>query len=311
MAQSPRAGFQRRSSCSTRSTRDSQRGGPRRSRHRTPAGGSLGRPDRAPDATPNGRWARVSPGASWRAASRSSCRRSARNRCSCIARGDGGTDRARRSASCRCRFRASASLRRPQHRLSVRQVAQLRPGSARVPGRGVDVRPGAPAAADGRGRAPAAARREHPSQGGAEAALRLLPHHRHQRSDAAGLRADLARRLLEHHRAHPRRIRHRQGADRPRAPLQLAASKKRSSRSVAPRSPIPSSSRSCSATSGARSRGRRLARRAVSSSPRGARSSSTRSATSICRRRSSCSGSCRRRSSSASAATAPVKSTSA
>ena len=42
-------------------------------------------------------------------------------------------------------------------------------------------------------------------------------------SDPAGLRAGRAGRAHQHHRAHPRRIGHRQGDDRARDPLQLAA----------------------------------------------------------------------------------------
>ena len=82
-----------------------------------------------------------------------------------------------------------------------------------------------------------------------------------------------------HHGAHPRRVRHRQGAHRPRHPLQLApAPRSPSSRSTAPPCPRRSSSRSCSATRRARSPAPWRASAAASSWPRAARSSSTRSA---------------------------------
>ena len=45
----------------------------------------------------------------------------------------------------------------------------------------------------------------------------------HQRADEAGLRADRPGGPDHHDRAHPRRVGHRQGAHRPRHPLQLAA----------------------------------------------------------------------------------------
>ena len=66
-------------------------------------------------------------------------------------------------------------------------------------------------------------RREHAPAAGARRALRLLEHHRHQRTDAADVRAGGAGRQDQHHGADSRRVRHRQGADRARHPLQLAA----------------------------------------------------------------------------------------
>ena len=66
---------------------------------------------------------------------------------------------------------------------------------------------------------------------GAAGALRLLEHRRHQRADAAGVRADRAGGADQHDGADPRRVGHRQGADRARDPLQLAArARSRSSR---------------------------------------------------------------------------------
>ena len=113
-------------------------------------------------------------------------------------------------------------------------------------------------------------------------------------------------------RAHHRRERHRQGADRrghPRA--QPARRQARSSSCTAPRSPRRCSRASCSATSAAPSPARWRAATAASSRPTAARCSSTRSARSRPPRRSSCCASCRSASSSASAATRPSRSTSA
>ena len=78
-----------------------------------------------------------------------------------------------------------------------------------------------PAAARGRARGTGAGKRA--AAGGAARALRLLPHPRHQPRDARGLRADDAGHAHQHHGAHPRRVGHRQGADRAGDPLQLAA----------------------------------------------------------------------------------------
>ncbi len=90
---------------------------------------------------------------------------------------------------------------------------------------------------------------EHHAPAGAARALRLLQHHRHLRPHAAGVRADRPGRSHQHHRPHPRRVRHRQGADRPRHPLQLhPRARSPSSRSTAPRCRRPSSRPSCSAT---------------------------------------------------------------
>ena len=94
------------------------------------------------------------------------------------------------------------------------------PVSAR---RGRDGRPGAQGGAAGRRRASAADRGEHPPARGTARALRLLAHHRQQRPDAAGLRADRAGGPDQHDGAHPRRVGHRQGAHRARDSLQLAA----------------------------------------------------------------------------------------
>ena len=81
-------------------------------------------------------------------------------------------------------------------------------------------------------------------------------------------------------RADPRRERHRQGAGRPRDPLQQRRGRtSRSSRSTAPRCPRTCSRASCSATRRGRSPARSPSARAGSSWPTAARSSSTRSAT--------------------------------
>ena len=80
-----------------------------------------------------------------------------------------------------------------------------------------------PHSARHRRRARAAARGKHASQERAARALRFLEHPRHERADAARLRAGLAGRAHRHDRAHPRRVGHRQRADRAGDPLQLAA----------------------------------------------------------------------------------------
>ena len=80
-----------------------------------------------------------------------------------------------------------------------------------------------PHSARHRRRARSAARGKHAPQERAARALRLLEHPRHERADAARLRAGVAGRAHRHDRAHPRRVGHRQGADRAGHPLQLAA----------------------------------------------------------------------------------------
>ena len=146
--------------------------------------------------------------------------------------------------------------------------------------RGLDDRPGRARAPAGRGRAPAAACRR----------TRQLRQELKERYDfrniignsrpmQAGLRAGRAGGAHQHHRAHPRRVGHRQGDDRPRHPLQLAARgqavRQGELRRAARRA---SSSRSCSATSRAPSPTPARRRRAASSWPTAARCSSTRSA---------------------------------
>ena len=76
---------------------------------------------------------------------------------------------------------------------------------------------------DGRGRSAQAGRRERASSRRAARALCVPQHHRQQRADPAGLRAGGAGRADQHDGAHPRRVGHRQGDDRARDPLQLAA----------------------------------------------------------------------------------------
>jgi len=71
-----------------------------------------------------------------------------------------------------------------------------------------------------------AAGRERPPPAGVGAALRLLEHRRDQRSDAPGLQQIAQVGPDQYHRDDPGRIGHRQGADRARAPLQLASSGK-------------------------------------------------------------------------------------
>ena len=108
--------------------------------------------------------------------------------------------------------------------------------------------------------------------------------------------------------ADPGRERRRQGAGRPRDPLQQRrAPTGRSSSSTARRCRRASSKASCSATRRARSPAPSPCARAASNWPTAARSSSTRSANSACRCRPSCCACCRRRRSSGSAASQPVK----
>ncbi len=138
----------------------------------------------------------------------------------------------------------------------------------------------------GRGRAAAAARREHAPAAGAARALRLLQHHRHQRADAADVRAGGAGRADQHHGADPRRVGHRQGADRARHPLQLAAREE-----AVRQGELRGAARHADRVGAVRLREGRLhrraapARRGASRWPRAARSSSTRSATSTRARR--------------------------
>ena len=116
-----------------------------------------------------------------------------------------------------------AGGRRARRRSALQGRARLRQQREVLRHRQLDDRAGAQRAAHGRGGAAAAARREHAPAAGAARALRLLEHHRHQRADAADVRAGGAGRADQHHRADPRRVGHRQGADRARHPLQLAA----------------------------------------------------------------------------------------
>ena len=75
----------------------------------------------------------------------------------------------------------------------------------------------------GRSGPPQAGGRERAPARRAARALCVPQHHRQQRADSAGLRAGGAGRADQHDGAHPRRIWHRQGDDRARDPLQLAA----------------------------------------------------------------------------------------
>ena len=72
-------------------------------------------------------------------------------------------------------------------------------------------------------RAQAPAARERAAQAGAADVAQVLEHHRPQRPDAGGVPADRDDCADQQHRADHRRVGHRQGAGRPRHPLQLAA----------------------------------------------------------------------------------------
>ena len=113
--------------------------------------------------------------------------------------------------------------RRARRRPQVQARSRLRPQRQVSRHRRVEHRAGGQDPAAGRGRQEAAGRREHAAAAGAEGALRLLEHHRQQRAGAPDVRADGAGGGDQHDRAHPRRVGHRQGAGRPRHPLQLAA----------------------------------------------------------------------------------------
>ena len=87
-----------------------------------------------------------------------------------------------------------------------------------------------------RARAAAAAARERAAQARPRRAPPVLEHHRPQRGDAGGVRADRDDRADHQHRAGDGGVGHRQGAGRPRHPLQLARARiGRSSRSTAAR----------------------------------------------------------------------------
>ena len=107
--------------------------------------------------------------------------------------------------------------------LQVQARPRLRPDGQVLRHRRVDDGAGDQDSAADRGGSPAARGREHASAAGAAGALRLLQHHRHQRPDAADVRAGGAGGRHQHDRADPRRVGHREGADRARDPLQLAA----------------------------------------------------------------------------------------
>ncbi len=113
--------------------------------------------------------------------------------------------------------------RRARRRLPVQGRARFRPHGEVPRGRrlahgAVDSHP-----ARHRRRTGAAARGKHAPQERAARALRFLEHPRHERPDAARVRAGVAGRAHRHDRAHPRRVGHRQRADRAGHPLQLAA----------------------------------------------------------------------------------------
>ena len=142
----------------------------------------------------------------------------------------------------------SADLRHPHARHDrARRAARGEgdePGSRRHHGHGVRLdRDGDRSAPDGRlrlhpqavqrrraedrrrrrARAAAAAARERAAQARPRRAPPVLEHHRPQRGDAGGVRADRDDRPDHQHRAGDGGVGHRQGAGRPRHPLQLAA----------------------------------------------------------------------------------------
>ena len=158
----------------------------------------------------------------------------------------------------------------------------------RAPGGGA-AGPGAPAPA---GPAPVPPQR-------AGGGVRPLRHHRPEPGDAGGDPDPRAGGPGPQHGADHRGDRHRQGARGAGDPRpQRRAARCRSSRSTAPPSPRPSSSRSCSGTSGGPSPAPPRTGGAASRSPTAGRSSSTRSAPSASRCRPSCSACSRRGSSS-------------
>ena len=144
------------------------------------------------------------------------------------------------------------------------------------------------------------------------APVRLRERDRALRGDAGGARPGRPHRRLDRQRAHHRRERHRQGADRARDPLQLAAgAQRRSSRSTGGGARRRCSRASCSATSAAPSPTPAPTASACSPRPTAARSSSTRSASCRCRCRPSSCACCRSASCGRSARPRPSGSTSA
>ena len=113
--------------------------------------------------------------------------------------------------------------RRPGRGVALPARARLRARGQVLRRRGLDGRPGDPRPPPRRGRAKAPARREHQAAARADRALRHPQPRRQQPRDAERLRAGGAGRLVEHDRADPRRVGHRQGAGGPRHPLLLAA----------------------------------------------------------------------------------------
>ena len=117
-------------------------------------------------------------------------------------------------------------------------------------------------------------------------AVRFLEHHRQQRARAADVRADVAGRAHQHHRAHSRRVGHRQGDGGARHPLQLAAREQAVRQGELRRAAgQPDRVGALRLREGRVHRRRASARRAASRWPRAARCFSTRSATSTSARR--------------------------
>ena len=137
--------------------------------------------------------------------------------------------------------------------------------------------------------APARAREPRAARPAARRRAPLRRNHRRQREDEVAVRPDRPRGAEPGDRAHSGRERHGQGAGRARVPPAIRpAPTSRSSPSTPATCRRTCSNRTCSATSKARSPARSSRRRACSSWPTRARSSSTRSATSRSTRSRSC-----------------------
>ena len=169
--------------------------------------------------------------------------------------------------------------RRARRRLPVQGRARFRPHGEVPRGRRlahgtVDSHP-----ARHRRRTGTAARGKHAPQERAARALRFLEHPWHERPDAARVRAGVAGRANRHDRAYPRRVGHRQRADRAGHPLQLAAGEAAVHQGeLRGAAGEPHRIGAVRLRKRARSPARTRRRRDASSSPRGARSFSTKSA---------------------------------
>ena len=198
------------------------------------------------------------------------------------------------------RRRPQGRPRRPAGSTGRRPARGTRP--VRRNGRQPDRPEPAPGDGSGAGKIDAG-RRARPAAPHRPPSVRLRQHGRPLGGDAPGFRPGAAGRQVEHHGADPRRNRHRQGTDRQRHPLQLAARAQRDGppelrgaagkpariRTLRPRDAAPSPAPSNRA-------------RAASSRRTAAPCSSTKSAKSRRPSRPSCCACCRRANSSASAA---------